>query len=219
MQESTNPTYTPVPADHPMFLTYAKAADAGNEELLTFEIMQLWEMHRGMQCSVKERKKEIRALGKTIGEALCCMKRLLARPGRNGGWSAFLKSQSIPRTTADRLVAAYEHSLNPEPNCTDGAIPESNDAAVRRLFAAVWPRLRRVLTSRQALDLFVGQLTAAYEQAAADKAAEEVAASVPGRDAASQPVDESMIPAPETISAPLPEPAAAARPQSAGEII
>jgi hypothetical protein len=75
-----------------------------------------------MQGSVKDSQRELRALGKTLGEALFFMKVLLATPGRNGKWSEFLRERKIPRTSGDRLVAAYERSLSPDVNCTGGAM-------------------------------------------------------------------------------------------------
>jgi hypothetical protein len=40
------------------------------------------------------------------------LKSVLSRPGRGGAWFSFLKEQSIPRTTADRLVNTYEKAIS-----------------------------------------------------------------------------------------------------------
>jgi hypothetical protein len=76
-----------------------------------------------MRSTVKDYRGELRALGKTLGEALYFMKILLARPGRKGKWSEFLRERKIPRRSGDRLVAAYERSVRPAESCTHGAIP------------------------------------------------------------------------------------------------
>ena len=90
------------------------------------------------------------------------MKELLARPGRNGQWSAWLKERAIPRATADRLALKYEQSLHPHANCLTESISEPTEDEIEKLFAKVFPKLRRVLRTPQSQFRFVELLTSAY---------------------------------------------------------
>jgi hypothetical protein len=87
------------------------------------------------------------------------MKQVLAKQGRGGQWSSFLMERGIPRATADRLAARHLRSLNPNANCVTEELSEPSDEDVRRLFASVWPKLRRTLRSQQSVLLFVDLLT------------------------------------------------------------
>jgi len=83
------------------------------------------------------------------------MKPLLARPGRNGKWSSFLQEYGIPRTTADRVVAAYQRSVAPETNRTAGAIHEPTVQDIQRLFTSIRPRLAKILTTQESVYAFI----------------------------------------------------------------
>ena len=87
------------------------------------------------------------------------MKELLARPGRNGQWSAWLKERAIPRATADRLAQKHERYLHPHANCLTESISEPTEDEIEKLFAKVFPKLRRVLRTQQSLYRFVDLLT------------------------------------------------------------
>src|ERR1019366_545616 len=87
------------------------------------------------------------------------MKELLARPGRNGQWSAWLKERAIPRATADRLALKYEQSLHPHANCLTEQLTEPTEEEIQKLFFKVFPKLRRVLRTPQSLYRFVDLLT------------------------------------------------------------
>jgi hypothetical protein len=86
------------------------------------------------------------------------MKVLLAKPGRNGKWSEFLRENKIPRTSGDRLVAAYERSLNTAVNCTEGAIQSPTQDEVRKLCSAAWSRASRRLTTPESVFWFLCDL-------------------------------------------------------------
>jgi hypothetical protein len=141
----------------PPLTTYAELAAQGKEEAIAYRISRMWETHRSMEGSVKDSKRELRALGKTLGEALfyMYMKVLLDKPGRNGKWSEFLREMKIPRTSGDRLVAAYERSLNRAVNCTEGAIQSPTQDEVRKLCSAVWSRASRRLTTPDSVFWFI----------------------------------------------------------------
>lgn len=135
------------------------------EQNLATQIGELWSIHTQAQAAAVQSKEHLSQIRHQLGERLCEVKKLVARPGRGGGWSAFLAAQGIPRASADRYVQRYEKTLHPDSNCLHESI-ESTELAVRRLFAAVWPRLRRVITNQEALGLFIRELTTAYDERA-----------------------------------------------------
>jgi hypothetical protein len=72
---------------------------------------------------------------------------------------SFLDAQAIPRSTADLLVRNHEKALNTEGgNCGSGQISEPTDVTVRRYLHGLWPRLNRVLKTREAVEVFIGEL-------------------------------------------------------------
>ena len=90
--------------------------DTETERKLTADINALWSVHVQAQNTVATTKEELKVIRHKLGERLDEMKRLLARPGRNGKWSSFLQEYGIPRTTADRVVAAYRQRTSHPPS-------------------------------------------------------------------------------------------------------
>jgi hypothetical protein len=93
------------------------------------------------------------------------------------------------------LVGDLPGSLHPDANCLHESI-ESTELAVRKLFAAVWPRLRRVITNKEALDLFVRELTTAYDERAVHQC-ESGIVSIPAPQPALEPVGAGIERLPE----------------------
>ncbi len=145
-----------VPASSPS----ADSTGQSGAEQKPDEIAQLWTVHVGAQATVKSTKEELRAIRQRLGENLWQAKQQLARPGRNGGWAAFLRSQgNISRSAAESLVRAYEKSVGPQSNALTEQASEPTKADVERLFNSLLPKLRRSLTTRSAhefLLLFAG---------------------------------------------------------------
>jgi hypothetical protein len=135
-----------------------ETADSQNE--LGETITNLWVAHANARIAARATKEELRALRAKLGEQLCRVKEVLAKPGCDGQWSGFLREHNIPRATADRLVARHLRSLIPDENCVTEEVSEPTDEDVRKLFTAVWPKLRRTLRSQQSVVLFVDLLTA-----------------------------------------------------------
>jgi len=141
--------------------------DSQNEQNLDDEIAGLWAAHAQAKNAARATKDELRNIRAKLGEQLSEMKELLAQPGRGGQWSAFLREQCIPRATADRLVAHYEQSINPDANRPSEAFSEPTEEEIQKLVTAVWPKLRRTLRSRQSLLLFVDLLTSQFNSSGA----------------------------------------------------
>jgi hypothetical protein len=127
------------------------------------EITSLWVAHANAKIAYRVTNAELRILRAKLGEQLCRMKEVLARPGRGGQWSSFLEERQIPRATADRLVARYLRSLDPNANCVSEPISEPTEEDVKKLFDAVWPKLQRTLKSQQSFQIFIDLLTSQIE--------------------------------------------------------
>ena len=120
------------------------------------------------------------------------MKRLLAKPGRNGGWSSFLRSERIAKATADRLVRQRQESGGEQSNIVTEEVPQSGAPSVERLLTSLLPRLRGSLTTAESAYDFVVGLVGAFGLAC-------------------DPKDDGMLifnPSPKGLSAPVVEPAA-----------
>lgn len=130
-----------------------------DETGLTDKIVQLWQEHNDYKTSIRHQTQDLHALRIELGKHLAEMKEVLAKPGRSGQWSSWLKERKIPRATADRLVTNYERSLNPDGNRLIEAITEPTEADIQKLFAKTFPKLRRVLRTPQSVYRFVDLLT------------------------------------------------------------
>jgi len=132
------------------------------ETALTEQIAQLWRLHSDYKGSIKSQTENLRSLRAELGKRLAEMKGLLARPGRNGQWSTWLKERQISRATADRLVGKYERSLNPDANRLTESIPEPTEEEIQNLFDNVAPKLRRVLRTPVSVYRFIDLMTSSF---------------------------------------------------------
>jgi hypothetical protein len=131
---------------------------------LTAEIEQLWQVHSKAQTSLSRSRAEAKVVRDDLSRRLHELKSVLSRPGRGGAWSSFLEAQKIPRSSADRFVRSHEKKVASEKNCTTEQIVEPTAVTVRRYLQGLWPRLSRVLTTREAVDLFIDALQQAAEK-------------------------------------------------------
>ncbi len=176
-----------------------------SENDLSESITSLWVAHANAKIASRLTNAELRVLRTRLGEQLHEMKKMLVRPGRDGQWSAFLREHQIPRATADRLVARHLRTLNPDANLLNEPISEPTEEDVQKLFASVWPKLRRTLRSRQSILLFVDLLTSQCEDA--ELTVHEIPVVMPDT-ATGDPSspDEDSIVEPEFCSSLTPEP-------------
>ena len=136
------------------------------EREVTGEIVLLWAAHQEKKASMRCTKHELASLRFALGEKLLGMKFLLTECGRGGRWASYLRAHNIPRTTADRYVREQERMLNLEPEkCTSGAIVTPTEADVRKFFQRLLPRLRKTLTTDEAVCCFVKELLATLSTA------------------------------------------------------
>jgi hypothetical protein len=179
--------------------------DSQNERALGDEIANLWSANVSAKNAARATSEELRALRAKLGEQLSEMKQILAKPGRGGQWSSFLTERGIPRATADRLVGRHERSLHPDENCVTEDVSEPTEGEIQNLFAAVWPKLRRTLRSRQSVDLFVSLLTSHCQHS--ELTVHEIPAAMPATATDDpQSSDGDSLVEPEFLSALPPEP-------------
>ena len=180
-------------------------ATTDSENDLGESIASLWFAHGNAKSAARATKEELRILRTKLGEQLHEMKKMLVRPGRDGQWSGFLREHNIPRASADRLVERHLRSLNTDANLLTEPVSEPTEEAVQKLFASVWPKLRRTLRSRQSVDLFIVLLTSQFE--CGELTVHDIPAVMPVAatgDPASSEGDSSVEP--EFCSSPTPEP-------------
>ncbi|MDR3676942.1 MAG: hypothetical protein P4N24_15740 [Acidobacteriota bacterium] len=138
-----------------------------DEQRLADEIQQLWAVHIEAKTTVKRTREAMKAIRQRLGERLYEMKLLLVKPGRNGGWSYFLRLQGIAKATADRLVRAHEKPIGPNPNVLSDQVSEPSREEVGLFIDALWPKLEQKLpTPRSAyyfLWWFIGYSGLPYE--------------------------------------------------------
>jgi hypothetical protein len=89
-----------------------------SEEYLAGETVGLWSTREHYRRQMNIQRAEVLKAEAVLGELLFRMKRKLARLGRNGAWSAWLKQNKISRAAADRLVLGYA-----EPNGLRDELP------------------------------------------------------------------------------------------------
>jgi hypothetical protein len=178
---------TAVPATSPT-VANSSVTDP-DEKQLNNEIGQLWRAHSEAQGSLRMSREEVKKIRADLARHLHELKSVLSRPGRGGAWFSFLKEQSIPRSTADRMVNAHGKTIAEEVgNCPTGASkPEAAEVVVARYLHGLWPRLSRVLTTREHVEMFVAHLrqTALKSFAAADESSNSPGSEDPSPDPAS----------------------------------
>ena len=178
-------TAAPPPSAPPV--TTPTVVDPANPEpteaQLEKQVEALWQDHKQAKSSARKTNKELALIRADLARALHSLKNVFARPGCKGEWSSFLDGHSISRTTADRLVSAHEKSLaQPESNGTDGATEESTEAVVSRCLDRYWKRLSPVLSTPEAVELFIdglrnlAQKSFGADDEASDSSASDVAA-------------------------------------------
>jgi hypothetical protein len=139
-------------------------AEGADESALTAEILHLWAAEQKTHATARRTREELSKQRMTLGAKLRELKDLLARRGRAGEWSGFLRANRLPRTTADRWIDRYERSLLPQEKRTTGAIglpPEERAAALAR---TLLPRLRRILVDHLAVARFYETLGSAIPE-------------------------------------------------------
>jgi hypothetical protein len=147
------------------------AAVASAEAQLVDEVGELWLIHSQAQTSISKTRDELKLVRADLSQRLHALKAVLSRPGRGGAWFSFLQAQKIPRSTADRLVRGHDKTISADrDSCTGEQIPETNEVVVHRYARALWPKLRRILKTRESVQVFTAELLRLSERSFAEDA-------------------------------------------------
>jgi hypothetical protein len=130
------------------------AADPAEAQLVA-EVGNLWLLHSEAQTSINKTRDELKLVRTDLSQRLHALKAVLSRPGRGGAWSSFLQAQTIPRSTADRLVRAHKKTISAEP---ESCATDQISVVVHRYVRALWPKLSRILKTRESVQLFTTEL-------------------------------------------------------------
>jgi len=132
----------PVFADIPPALQSSNATpdELQDPGFLSEHIETLWRIRECHANAIKTDQKGMRSVDASLGQMLYSMKSLLARPGRGGNWSPWLKERGIARATADRLVLRFAKSRNLIEKPAHEQLSEPTEAEIGKLFAAIWSR-------------------------------------------------------------------------------
>jgi hypothetical protein len=131
----------------PQSVSPAGEADEADEAAPTAEIRDLWTKHDKTTATSRRTREEARTLRLTLGERLSRMKSMLARPGRNGNWTSYLRANAMARASADRYVAGYQRSLESAQKRLTEAIPATPEEKAAALVRSLLPKLLKVLAT------------------------------------------------------------------------
>ena len=162
LAEAPEPSLPDIPAQPPAPELSQPEDTSQDEVALTAEIAQLWQVHQDCQSAMKHETIQFRSLRSELGRLLHEMKALLAKPGRGGEWSGWLRERKIPRATADRLVTKHERSLHPDGNCLIESIAEPTDEEIKALLEKTAPKIRKLLRTPASAYKFIEALVASF---------------------------------------------------------
>jgi hypothetical protein len=125
-----------------------------DDEYVAGEIVSRWH-HREQSRRLKNmHESEMLTFDAELAELLFRMKQKLSQPGRNGGWSLWLRQQGIQRSTADRLVMQYAESYGLTDELRHRDINEPLEANVCLAASRTSKRLKNMLkTPRSRMSL------------------------------------------------------------------
>jgi len=90
---------------------------------LAGEIRRLWSAHVEAKSAAARVKSEVKDIRRLLVGPLSEMKTLLAKPGRNGGWSAFLRSEGIAKAVAEGLARKGREPAGTQPEAMPASSP------------------------------------------------------------------------------------------------
>jgi hypothetical protein len=122
----------------------APGGPSGAEPKDAEEIRQLWAAHSQAEAAAERGKEESRAICLELGRRLAEAKERLARPGRSGAWSSFVRPQGLSRAEADGLVRRYRNAIGAQAAPAGGC----GGAGTAALLEAVGPRIQKALAAR-----------------------------------------------------------------------
>jgi hypothetical protein len=143
--------------------------DSKAEQVMVTNIVSLWNSLERKSSSAQISKKSVADTKEDIAEtkrALCvqlsAFKKLLAKVGRNGRWSQFLKEENMSKTTADRYVKWFDKMMEPTKLVPDEL---STSANISQLVTSIAARILRTLNTATSITRFLEGLTDALHKA------------------------------------------------------
>jgi hypothetical protein len=133
------------------------------EVRITARVETLWKKHEDGKVKQKHSQETLKKIRVELAERLSELKSIHSRPGRAGNFSTVLKTIGIPRSTANRLVSAFENiAAKDASNCPTGTITgeltfEEAAKKVRQLSVATWSRVRKHVTSAELLAEYIDE--------------------------------------------------------------
>jgi hypothetical protein len=118
------------------------------EVQLTAEVEVLWVEHQRVNAAKKTSAAELRRIRHEFGQKLFECKQLLARPGRGGEWSSWLKQRGINRASADRWVIRHAESIGQSDNRLNEAIPVED--AIEKLLTSFVQKAKKLISDNNA---------------------------------------------------------------------
>jgi len=82
-----------------------------DEAKMTEHIEYYRKIHQGYEKAIGAERIRMKGVESGLGQLLFNLKQLLARSGRNGQWSAWLRERRISRAAADGLVLQFAARL------------------------------------------------------------------------------------------------------------
>jgi hypothetical protein len=122
-------------------------------------IVELWSSQYKKGSFLRKTRNDLASLRRSLAQNLHDYKRLLARTGRGGKWTEFLRLNNIPRASADRYVKGWERELAPQlESVSSEAFEAPTKEEIAALVKRLKPRLVKVLTTPDSIALFMSEL-------------------------------------------------------------
>ena len=135
-----------------------------SEEPLLISIPKNWAEHKSGRAAVMQSQEELAAVKLKLASDLAALKYILARTGRLGKWSPFLRKHRIPRATADRYVKSHKNRVNVVHQTSASPTPcKTAETQVSKIVERLLPRLKRELQTSDDVELFLNLLGTALK--------------------------------------------------------
>jgi hypothetical protein len=134
------------------------------ESALVGSIVALWSSQHKKGSFLRKTRDDLASLRRSLAQGLHDYKKLLARTGRGGKWTEFLRQNNIPRASADRYVKRWERELAPMPESSSSdAFKVPTKEEIAGLIKKLKPRLIGVLTTPDSVAQFMAELAVALK--------------------------------------------------------
>jgi len=141
-----------------------RISDDSDEDGLAKRIAELWSSDQHRQQEIRQNKDEIEFIRAELAQDLFRFKKVLAKSGRGGMWSEFLRRHRIPRSTADRYVSKVEAALTADANCPTEAISIPTAEQIAALVKKTRAKVVALLTTDETRAKFLDALASSLKE-------------------------------------------------------